>query len=207
MKRLIITIAILLCLIAINIESSDNFSINGYYKNFFVVYDMSDSFESILIPDKPMGIVSNRIRLDAKINISGDALFDLSYSITPRIQDNNISLLQTGYQFSEVGNYRFDDFDSRLYPKSGTTPQSFVVFHNLDRAYFSISLNSVDMFIGRQAIAWGSARTVNPTDVFTPYNFDELDAEERIGVDAIRFSVPIVFMGEFDAGYLFGEDF
>ena len=39
------------------------------------------------------------------------------------------------------------------------------------------------------------------------YSFDELDSEERIGVDAVRFRVPIGFMGELDASYLFGKDF
>ncbi|MCP4703943.1 MAG: hypothetical protein GY865_04980 [candidate division Zixibacteria bacterium] len=68
-------------------------------------------------------------------------------------------------------------------------------------------MKKADIYIGRQAIAWGSARTINPTDILTPYNFDELDSEDRMGVDAVRLRVPVGFMGEFDAGYLFGEDF
>ena len=64
-----------------------------------------------------------------------------------------------------------------------------------------------DITIGRQAIAWGSARVVNPTDVIAPYAYDQLDTEDRIGVDAIRVQIPIGILGEFDTGYVFGENF
>ena len=63
-----------------------------------------------------------------------------------------------------------------------------------------------DITIGRQAIAWGSARVVNPTDVIAPYAYNQLDTEDRIGVDAIRVQIPIGVLGEFDTGYVFGEN-
>ena len=47
---------------------------------------------------------------------------------------------------------------------------------------------------------------MNPTDVVAPYTYNQLDTEDRIGVDAIRVQIPIGVLGEFDTGYVFGED-
>ncbi len=209
MKKLISTIIIFIGFISIGSEASDNFTINGYYKNFFMVYDFSDALESMWFSDDPVGIVTNRIRIDSKIKLEDNARLNISYSITPKIMDKTYSASQPGAYANFWRVYRFDDFDSRLYPKQSiyARPISFAIYHNLDRFYLSINTDAADIYIGRQPIAWGSARTVNPTDVITPYGFDELDSEERMGVDAIRFRAPIGFMGEFDAGYLFGEDF
>ncbi len=207
MKYSIITIALLICFISMDASASDNFSINGYYKNFFVVYDMSDALESIWFDDKPVGIVTNRIRIDSKWKISNNMVLNTAYNFAPRIQDNNFSLVQIGEYDVQRRSYRFDDFESRLYPGKNETPASFLIYHNLDRLNISISTKAADIYVGRQAIAWGSARSINPTDVIVPYSFDELDSEERSGVDAVRLRIPLGFMGEFDAGYLFGEDF
>ncbi|MBN1153697.1 hypothetical protein JXB12_02110, partial [candidate division KSB1 bacterium] len=68
-------------------------------------------------------------------------------------------------------------------------------------------MDFADIYIGRQAIAWGSARTINPTDIVAPFTFEELDTEERIGVDALRVRIPMGFMGEIDLGYVAGNDF
>ena len=84
---------------------------------------------------------------------------------------------------------------------------SFAVVQNLDRAFITVKATRFDLYAGRQAIAWGSARVVNPTDVIAPYTYSELDTEDRIGVDALRIRYPLGFMGEIDAGYVAGEDF
>jgi hypothetical protein len=107
-----------------------------------------------------------------------------------------------------LGNgYRFDDLDDRLYPSVSDKPDNFAVFHNLDRAVLTLRTAPADVFVGRQAIAWGSARGVNPTDIITPFVYQELDTEDRPGVDAVRVRIPIGFMGEFDLGYVAGERF
>jgi len=207
MKKLVITIIILIGFMPIATQASDNFTINGYYKNFFVVYDVSDYVKPGQLSDDIIGMVSSRIRLDSRLILDENISLSVSYGIAPRVQDKYLSLNQFGYSSSGGRRYRMNDFYPRLYPPKGKTPENFVIYHNLDRAFLSISINSLDIIFGRQAIAWGSARAVNPTDVIAPYSFDELDSEERTGVDAIRFRLPIGFMGEFDAGYLFGNDF
>jgi len=61
--------------------------------------------------------------------------------------------------------------------------------------------------VGRQAIAWGNARIINPTDIIAPFSFNELDTEERRGVDAVRVRIPLGMMDELDLGVVAGRDF
>lgn len=88
-----------------------------------------------------------------------------------------------------------------------STIRVFAIFQNLDRAMLSVKTEFADIFIGRQAIAWGSARGINPTDTIAPFTFEKLDTEVQIGVDAARMRIPIGFRGELDVGYVFGTDF
>ena len=183
------------------IAFADNeFQISGYYKNF------STGLHPPL-PDEPIiGAVNNRLRLNCGYAPIDTLLFDLAYDFAPRIQDPSL--------FSEppiVGaagslRYRVVDFDSTIYPGKNDPVGSFGLFQNLDRASIAYSADFGDITIGRQAIAWGSARVVNPTDVIAPYAYNQLDTEDRIGVDAIRVQIPIGVLGEFDTGYVFGEN-
>ena len=181
-------------------------SIHGYYKNFFVVYDAPGLAGQVPLPEELIkGAVTNRIRCNVSYRANDWLSLNVSYNLLPRIQDP--SLLAARSNAARFPSYRFADLDRRLYPDNMEDVQSFAVFQNLDRALFTISIPSADVYLGRQAIAWGSARAVNPTDILVPFTFDELDSEDRRGVDALRLRVPLGFMGELDAGYVFGDDF
>ncbi|MCK4461927.1 MAG: hypothetical protein KAW46_08980 [candidate division Zixibacteria bacterium] len=196
---------LIILLLAVNAAS---FDLNGYYKSFATVYDLpSHTLSRIGIDPPPLGQVTNRLRLDARVHFGSVGSFSVAYDIVPRIQDRLLwesNLLTTGV--ARVS-YRAIDFDRRIYPSSDDEVSSFGLLHNLDRAVVSVNAEHFDLYVGRQAIAWGSARAVNPTDVIAPYANTELDTEDRIGVDAVRVRVPMGFMGEIDAGYLFGDDF
>ncbi len=69
----------------------------------------------------------------------------------------------------------------------------------------TIRTGAADIVLGRQPIAWGSARVVNPTDILAPFAFNELDKEDRTGVDAVRVRVPFGAMDELDAGFVSGD--
>ena len=174
--------------------------ISGYYKNFSTGLNPP-------LPDEPIiGAVNNRLRLNSSY-IPTDALsFDLSYDFAPRIQDPSLFSKPPVVGAASSLHYRAVDFDATIYPDEEAPEGSFCLFHNLDRALVAYSANFADITIGRQAIAWGSARVVNPTDVIAPYAYNQLDTEDRIGVDAIRVQVPIGVLGEFDTGYVFGEN-
>jgi len=103
--------------------------------------------------------------------------------------------------------YRVVDFQRRIAPPPGDPSAGFNLHHNLDRLLVTIRFKGADLFIGRQAVAWGSARTVNPTDIIAPFTFNELDTEERRGVDALRLRIPLGMMDELDMGWVMGSDF
>jgi hypothetical protein len=179
----------------------------GYYKNFFVAYKLpSISITGMSLDLPPVGSVSSRLRLNCRWKLQRNISFALSYDLAPRVQDPILFDNPAGAVLINPLGYRFDDLDSRLYPSMDDEVASFAVFQNLDRAYLEIRTNKADFFLGRQAIAFGSARAINPTDILAPYSFEALDTEDRIGIDAFRVRVPLGFMGEVDAGYVFGGD-
>jgi len=181
--------------------SNDEFQIGGYYKNFFTIIDLP-------YPNEPViGAVVNRLRLNLAYAPTDRLSFDLSYDFAVRIQDPSLfSDLPVGVTIDSPS-YRVADLDSPVYPDENDSVGSFGSFQNLDRALVQFSTDFVDISIGRQAIAWGSARVINPTNLLAPYTYNELDTEDRIGTDAIRIRIPVGVMGELDAGYVFGQDF
>ena len=158
-------------------------------------------------PDAPMtGIVVNRLRFNLSHAPTDTLSFAVAYDFTPRVQD---PLLFSESPFA-VGvassRYRVVDFDARIYPNADAAMGSVGIYHNFDRAAVQFSTDFADFSIGRDAIAWGSARIINPTDIIAPYTYDQLDTEDRVGVDAVRVRIPVGVMGEVDTGYIFGNN-
>jgi hypothetical protein len=187
---------------------SEALELSGYYKNYGSVYDLPNHSLSNLVEDPPALVwVTSRLRLQSRVGLGGFGSFNLAYDFAPRVEDALLSRANLFQNRSTGNNYRAFDFDRRLYPKSGDSVGGFSILHNLDRVEFMFNAGRFDLFAGRQAIAWGSARTINPTDVVAPFGYTELDTEDRVGVDGIRLRTSFGFMGEIDAGYLFGDDF
>jgi len=188
--------------------AEDPLAVSGYLKNFTIAFfqpSVEGTADAYREPD--LGAVNHRLRIRLNLKMADWMSWFAAYDISPRIQDPS---LFTGGPFVSglaPGAYRFADLDQRLYPGEDRDPTSFTVFHNLDRLYTAIRTPMADIFIGRQAIAWGSGKIVNPTDVIAPFTFNELDTEERTGVDAIRVRIPLGMMDELDLGYVAGEDF
>jgi hypothetical protein len=183
--------------------------LGGYYKSFVVVFDPAGRFgtfgpssqEGVLL-----GSVSDRLRLNGSWRPLDCVSLNLAYDLSPRVQDP--ALFSAAEEpLVDPFAYRADDLNRRLYPWSAGEVRSFAVMQNLDRATLSLSLSSFDVLIGRQAVAWGSARAVNPTDVVAPFVYNELDVEDRVGVDAVRVRVPVGALSELDAGAVFGDGF
>ncbi|MEA3297219.1 MAG: hypothetical protein U9R56_05085, partial [candidate division Zixibacteria bacterium] len=190
-----------------DICSSECLTLDGYFKNFSVVYDLPIYTLSPVLCDRPMlGAVSNRLRLNGRYRFCPWLSLTASYDFAPRVQDPLLFESDVIMTNIDAFSYRLKDFDSRLYPSKDDTVGSFALFHNLDRAFFMVRVSQFDLYLGRQAIAWGSARVINPTDIIAPFVYGELDIEDRSGVDAVRVRVPMGFMGEIDAGYVFGDD-
>ena len=186
---------------------SDRFGIDGYYKNFSVVYTFPGQEFLPFDFSEPVGSVSGRLRINTTYWLNNRVHLRASYDFAPRIQDPLLFQVPPSLTPINPFAYRVTDFDARLYPSENDEVRSFGIFHNLDRLYLSVEADVVDLYVGRQPIAFGSARVVNPTDVLAPYSYETLDTEDRIGIDAVRARVPLGFMGEIDVGYVFGDDF
>ena len=171
--------------------------LSGFYKGFAIAFDSPQAG----VPVK--GMVSNRLRLNLANSFSERISFDFAYDFILRIQDENQAEILT----IDPHDYRVADLESPIYSGENDLIGSVGVFQNLDRANVTVRLSFADVIVGRQAIAWGSARVVNPTDVIAPFTYSELDTEDRPGVDAVRVRVPVGVLSEVDAGYVFGRDF
>ncbi|MCB9780752.1 MAG: hypothetical protein H6742_19445 [Alphaproteobacteria bacterium] len=64
----------------------------------------------------------------------------------------------------------------------------------VDRLFVEAQYPAIDLRLGRQSVSWGSAKVLNPTDVFAEYILAE-PWRERAGVDALRATVPLTERG------------
>lgn len=60
---------------------------------------------------------------------------------------------------------------------------------SLYRGYLTLRHSNAELTLGRQRIAWGTARFWSPTDVFNPISPLQIEADERQGVDAAQLSL------------------
>lgn len=177
------------------------FRASGYYKNFSTIFNSP-------LPDAPVtGIVVNRLRFNLSYAPADALSLAFAYDFTPRVQDPSLFSQSPFAVGVAASRYRFADLDALIYPGEDSPVGSVGIYHNLDRASLQFSTDFADFSIGRDAVAWGSARIVNPTDVIAPYTYDQLDTEDRVGVDVVRVRIPVGVMGEVDAGYVFGNAF
>ncbi len=181
------------------------FRVRGYIKSFSVVFQLPRP-EGAPEPAL-MGAVNNRLRLKFDWTPAKNISVQAAYDVSPRIQDPALFADSAfGFQLDATA-YRLTDLRERLLPRPGGPLGSVGVYQNLDRLFLSIKTNWGDISVGRQPVAWGSARVVNPTDIIAPFSFNELDKEERYGVDAVRWRIPLGTLSEIDAGYVFGRRF
>jgi hypothetical protein len=152
-----------------------------------------------------LGAVNNKLRLKLDFNLSNRMTVSCAYEITARIQDHRFFTGEISMSPVTPPEYRLVDIRKRLYPGPGVTPESFAIDQNLDRFMLKVKTDAVDIFVGRQPIAWGSARIISPTDVIAPFAFNELDKEELKGVDAVRVVVPLGTMDELEGGIIAGK--
>ncbi len=181
------------------LSASNSFAVGGYCKSFFTVLD------SPLPEEGTITTLNNRLRLKLLYRPTDWFSFTLAYEFSLRFQ--HPSLVPKPTMIADIASYsyRIEDLNPQIYPSGDDSAATFGIFHNLDRALFTFNTSFFDLYIGRQAIAWGSARILNPTDVIIPFSFDEMDTEERIGIDALRVRFPLGLMGEYDIGYIWGK--
>jgi hypothetical protein len=168
----------------------------GYAKSFLIFQHPSDGSRDRWTLTSPWEFKASYV---PKSYLS----FNLAYILSPHWENPAPGVEAS----SSARQYRVSDFKSRLLPDTPGAADNLSLWHNLDRAYVRLSIKRSDIFVGRQPIAWGSARFINPTDVIAPYGFQELDTEERIGVDAVRVNYQLGQLSEIGLGYVSGSNF
>ena len=76
----------------------------------------------------------------------------------------------------------------------------------VDRLWFDYYKNDLQVTLGRQRVAWGTAWVWNPTDLFNPLNVLDFDYEERPATDAIRLQYYTGAVSKVDITYKPAKD-
>ncbi|HKI73971.1 MAG TPA: hypothetical protein VJ998_04985 [Pseudomonadales bacterium] len=167
----------------------------GYLKSFAVV---QDSIDSPYLQADRLFESRNSLRLMWQV-FSGHTIWQLHYEITPVLSSHPVAY--TGAGLTGTNTWRLTDIEPSL-----TSNPKREVYQNLDRFNVQFRFRAGDLTIGRQPITFGTARVINPTDVFLPFDVRTLNREYRVGVDAIRFQHPFGQLSELDVGVIAGDD-
>lgn len=201
--------SLLFLCIGCGMAAGGDLSLSGYYKSYSLTFQPAPANNGgkNSLSQSLLESWTHRFRL----NLSYEPLpwmnISAAYDLAPRFQ--SAALFQNSLLFKKIDPflYRAADLQAQIYPSEMESSYRFALAQNLDRAMVVFRTAPADIIIGRQAIAWGSARGVNPTDVLAPFSFDALDTEDRVGIDAIRARIPLGALSEIDAGYIPGKDF
>ena len=195
------------CLLVITFGTAADSNFTGYIKSFAVA---QNEIHSSFLTQKKTYQLQSSVRLmwekfgadtSAGRTSAGRTVWQIHYELSPVLFSQGQGL--TSRTFTIIGDsYRLTDLQNSL---SGKTSKN-QIYQNLDRFNVQWQFAQGDLTIGRQAISFGSARIINPTDIFLPFNVQTFNQEYRTGVDAIRYQAPLGELGEFDMGLVLGED-
>lgn len=134
----------------------------------------------------------------------GPVRIEAAYQLTPLLTNGDFGrpLNLTILTAPHTPVYRLADLHETMIATDG---MHFKLDQNLDRLNVSITTARADIIIGRQVIAFGAARFINPTDIFAPLAWHDLNREDRRGVDAIRVKIAAGQNGMLDAGLVLGR--
>ena len=150
--------------------------VSGYYKNLYV----NSRTLGLLEPQQPYYLDLNRLRLILKGDLGEETSFNVQY-------DNEVivgSYLETN-QFLVQKNLPSDTFFNL--DRTYADDTSVYARHGFYRAFLDTRVVGMDVRIGRQRIAWGSALFWSPIDIINPFSPTQIEREQRVGVDAVAF--------------------
>lgn len=176
---------------------------SGYGKSYAVYQDqisVTDSvFGEIELAEEQFQL-QNAVRLMLASELSSTASFEMHYDIQP-IYHSADNLDFNLAAANQKNHYRIDDIHASLDETNHLT-----TYQNLDRLNIQYHLENGELTLGRQAMSFGSARNINPTDIFLPFTLLTLNQEYRSGIDAIRYQHYINDFFTLDTGLVLGTD-
>ncbi|TKB44417.1 hypothetical protein [Thalassotalea mangrovi] len=193
--------ALLITLSSLPVGAADWLS-SGYLKSYGL---FQDAVNSSLSNDSSSLQSQNALRLMGNY-FADQANVEVHYEVLPLYSNHDLGAYNTrvlGQTLTRASNsYRFKDFSATLI--DGST--NALVLQNLDRLNVQFNRDWGDITIGRQVVSFGSARFINPTDIFIPYALQTLNQEYRIGIDAVRTQIAVGDFSTLDLGLIIGAD-
>jgi len=181
-------------------SGASNTAFTGYLKSYALWQDAVDP----ILPEQ--GQSQNSLRLMLDYFPSASLALQLHYEVQPIYRSNPAADLAAGSAFSTLSSidnrYRIDD----LHNDYGDGDEHWIWLQNLDRFNLRYSTDHGDLTIGRQVVSLGSARFVNPTDIFVPFGLQTLNQEYRVGIDAVRYQAALGDFRQLDLGWVIGAD-
>ncbi len=178
--------------------SASDWGLSGYLKSYGVVQESVLLNGADIAPAQAQLQNSVRLMLSSQTENGHDV--EIHYETQPVFHSEKSALSGNVY-ISKKEHYRIDDL-----PETVLSDDDLSTYQNLDRLNIQYHLQDGDLTIGRQALAFGSARMVNPSDVFIPYDLQALNTEYRFGIDAIRYQHYVTDFVYVDAGLIAGRN-
>lgn len=172
--------------------------LRGYVKSFAVV---QDGISNTVFEQPSTWQSQNSVRLMWS-RFGERTAFQVHYELNPVFRSQPSTGIDQGTLKIVDDGYRLTDLESSLSESDSKTQ----FYQNLDRFNVQWRFDHGDLTLGRQAITFGAARIINPTDVFLPFNVQTFNTEYRNGVDALRYQRPWGDLGEIDVGIILGDD-
>lgn len=179
---------------------SDNLDSSGYLKSYALWQDQIKPTTDALWQSQ------NSARLMFGYFTEHAGNMELHYEFQPIYQSKPSPFLTGSGLSSTVGaignRYRYKDINNDY----GDGSEHWIYLHNLDRLNYQYRGVSGDLTLGRQVVSFGSARFINPTDIFVPFALQTLNQEYRVGIDALRYQMSLGDFALLDSGIVIGED-
>jgi len=188
-------------------EEMDN-SLGGYvrFQGSLTGYDDSSYFDSAGTNTGFDGLSS--VRLMDTLAVSGQLYFEIHYEAFSQWGDTHEkwqnlkkSTAWIPYNFvsdpSNIDKRRVLDLTKTI----KETDES-VLWHRLDRLFFSIKSSWGDVIAGRQAVTWGNGLVFNPMDLFNPFSPSDTIREYKRGDDLVSARFNLERGGEFNLLYV-----
>jgi hypothetical protein len=187
-----VRVNLLVVLMVLTAASAYSSGLSGHWKSYGLCTALNEG------QPREAGSWQGMLRLQTSLGLSSRIRLESALDVLPTVRDSRL------WEPSERTLFRLSDPDPYLYPEDPDDVESFAVLTNLDRAIVGLRLSFADLIAGRQAISWGTAHYVSPTDFLAPYPFYQLETEDRLGVDALRVRIPLGLLSEVDLGVVSG---
>lgn len=176
-----------------------------FLSHFTFASDFSGNVKFYGINRDLIGNYDNQInyQLSSKFQYNKEVISNLKFELAYEVlMDHAKPIIHT----EPEPNYRIKDLNIYLHNERPNSNYKTIVSQNLNRLNLNSSFEKFDLSLGRMPVAFGSAKSINPTDVLAPFSLATLDKEEKIGLDALIIKSSINSTSLVEAGFVMGHD-